>query len=390
MIPDDLLVEQFNETYNAHPEYLATAPGRVNLIGEHTDYNGGFVLPVAIDRGIGIAARVRGDDALNLFSPVFNEFVSFSLSSRIHPPKVRGWYSYFLAVVDRFHESGTVVPGMDVFITGDVPLGAGLSSSAAFEVCTATLIDSVCKTRLSKRDIALLSQKAEHSEFVGVRCGIMDQFISALGKRDSALLIDCHTLEYSHVPFDSQKAAILIVNSMKKRGLVDSEYNRRREECEKGFQTLCDLSGNEYPSIRHIPWDVFETFKEKLSKESCKRIRHNLSENRRVHDFVKALKQNDFEVAGDLLYESHASLKDDYEVSCEELDFIVQTARGIEGVFGCRMTGAGFGGCTVALVETGEVERVQKIMKKKYTDPFKVEPEIYITTPQNGASISFT
>ena len=384
---DQDIISAFTKRLGCRPELIAGAPGRVNLIGEHTDYNGGFVLPAAINRSIRIAARVRRDDSLNLYSETFNESVSFSISSRIRPPQTKGWYSYFAAVVDQFMNKGASVPGMDVYISGDVPLAAGLSSSAAFEVCAAVLLDHVCGTKLSRKDLALISQKAEHSEYVGVKCGIMDQFISAMGEKDHALFIDCFTLETRLVPFDSNMASIVIINSMKNRGLVDSEYNQRRSECEQGFLLLKELSGRDFPTIRHIPPEIFEEYKKKLPEKSRMRLAHNLSENQRVLDFVKALKFADFAKAGTLLYESHDSLKTDYKVSCDELDRIVNIASRCEGVYGCRMTGAGFGGCAVALVLPAATEEFSKRMIREYAQAFHLVPEIYFTPPASGASL---
>jgi galactokinase len=385
MISDEHVSKGFKSYFKSDPQWISTAPGRVNLIGEHTDYNGGFVLPAAINREMKIAARLRRDDVLNLFSEFFNESVSFSVSTRITPPKTRGWYSYFAAVADQFMKKAVAIPGMDVYICGDVPLGVGLSSSAAFEVCAATLLNHVCNAGFSPKEIALLSQAAEHSEYVGVRCGIMDQFIAALGKRDHALLIDCHNLEDKPVPFNSQSAVIMIVNSMKRRGLVDSEYNQRRGEAEEGFRLIRELSGVDYPSIRHISGDIWERYRAKLSERSRKRIDHNLSENRRVLDFVKALERDDFGFAGELLYESHESLRTDYEVSCPQLDRIVEIAKEAKGVFGCRMTGAGFGGCAIALVKPDCIDGIKDLMIREYTLSYGIKPDIYVTSPESGA-----
>ncbi|MBN1902152.1 galactokinase [Candidatus Sumerlaeota bacterium] len=387
MISDEHVVQGFKSRFQSSPQWISQAPGRVNLIGEHTDYNGGFVLPCAINRNVKIAARLRRDDSLNLFSESYNESVSFSLSSRIPLPKIKGWYSYFIAVADQFMSKKIAVPGMDAYICGDVPHGAGLSSSAAFEVCVATLLNHVCHSGFSPKEIALLSQRAENSEYVGVRCGIMDQFISALGEKDHALLIDCHALEEKAVPFNSRKAAILIIDSMKKRGLVDSEYNQRRKEAEEGFRLIRQLSGMDYPSIRHIPMDLWKQYRGKLSEKSRKRIEHNLTENQRALDFVKALEREDFQKAGKLLYASHKSLKNDYEVSCPELDTIVDIAGRREGVFGCRMTGAGFGGCAVSLAQPSQLKEITESLSREYESACGKKPEIYITTAESGATI---
>jgi len=388
MITSESIQKRFEQRFSCNAKWISSAPGRVNLIGEHTDYNGGFVLPAAIDRGIKIAARLRRDDFLNLYSETFNESVSFSVSTRIPPPKTKGWYSYFAAVADQFMKKDKSVPGMDVYICGDIPLGAGLSSSAAFEVCVATLLDAVLCTNLSKQEIAVLSREAEHSEYVGVQCGIMDQFIAAMGKKDHALQIDCYSLDYKIVPFDSEKAAIVLCNSMKKRGLVDSAYNQRRSECNQGLKIINELGDKTYPTLRHVPYPVFEKYKARLPENVQKRVLHNLTENRRVLEFVEALEANDFAEAGALLFESHESLEEDYEVSCKELDRIVEISAACKGVFGSRMTGAGFGGCAVSLVKPNHVEEFKNSLSETYNREFNVLPEIYVASPQNGAEIS--
>ena len=297
------------------------------------------------------------------------------------------WANYFIAVVDQFQKRGVAIQGMNVVLNGDVPLGAGLSSSAAYEVCVAVMLDTICSTKIEKPQIALLSQAAEHSPFVGVRCGIMDQFISALGQADHALLIDCHSLEYQLIPFDSSRASIVIINSMKRRGLMDSEYNTRRSECEQGLALIRELSGEAYETIRHIPMEVFEKYQDKLSDGMRARLRHNLTENARVHALAEALTVNDWNAAGKALYASHASLRDDFGVSCKELDTIVEIAQTIDGVYGCRMTGAGFGGCAVALVNPDTVAQFEKTMTQEYFLRTGMECVIYTSTPCAGAGM---
>jgi len=386
MISNEYVIISFNRIFSLHPELISSAPGRVNLIGEHTDYNGGFVLPAAINREIRIAARTRHDRILRLYSESFAEMFETSLATGIIPSGKKGWQDYFLAVVDGFTKRRVDVPGMDIYICGDIPQGAGLSSSAAYEVCATILLNAVCNAGLSPCEIAILAQAAEHSPFVGVRCGIMDQLISVMAQADHALLIDCHTLETMPVPFDSSRAKIVLINSMKRRGLVDSEYNRRRAECEDGLRLMRKLSGKEFPTIRHIPADVFERFQGSLPENYRRRIRHNLTENERVHHFSKCLSGGDLETAGRLLYASHESLRTDFEVSCAELDCIVQIASRCEGVYGCRMTGAGFGGCAVALVEPTHVEDFLRVMSAEYEKSFSILPEIHVTSPSAGAT----
>ena len=387
MIQDTSIADRFQEAYGCAPQYIVRAPGRINLIGEHTDYNGGYVLPAALDNEIKMGARLTGGRHLQLFSANYNAQQSFDTHALQDVPSAKGWPNYFLAVADQFRRRGTELPGMQVLIQGDVPLGSGLSSSAAYEVCAATLFNEVCRAGLTLKDIALLAQAAEHSSYVGVRCGIMDQFASALGAAGHALLIDCWTLDYRLVPADTSDVAIVIINSMKRRGLVDSEYNQRRKECEDGLALVRQFAGVEYPSIRHIPMDVFEAYGDRLPEGSRKRLRHNLTENQRVLDFVDSMQRADWATAGRLLYESHASLRDDFEVSCAELDEIVSIAGRCDGVHGCRMTGAGFGGCAVALVRRPDVEAFVETMCARYEERFDKKPVVYVTEAAAGASV---
>lgn len=241
MITTESLARQFSEVYQEQCTLLARAPGRINLIGEHTDYNGGFVLPAAIEYEIRMAARLTDSTTIRLHSVNYHDDYQFGTSGDLPRPEKTEWYSYFLAVVHQFQQRGIAVPGMDIAINGDVPLGAGLSSSAAFEVCAATLINHVTSAGLDRKEIALLSQAAEHSDFVGVRCGIMDQFASALGEKSSALFIDCHSLDFETLPFDPTGALIVIINSNKQRDLRTSEFNARRQECEEGLRLLTEL-----------------------------------------------------------------------------------------------------------------------------------------------------
>ena len=388
MISTEKLTEKFQSLYNSQPQFVFRAPGRVNLIGEHTDYNGGFVFPAAINCEIKMAMSPRNDSLIHLYSMNFNQKFTIDANAKlVCAEKPYTWANYFIAVVDQFQKRGVAIPGMNVVLNGDVPLGAGLSSSAAYEVCVAVMLDTICNTKIAKPQIALLSQAAEHSPFVGVRCGIMDQFISALGQADHALLIDCHSLDYQLIPFDSARASIVIINSMKRRGLMDSEYNTRRSECEQGLALIRRLSGEPYETIRHIPMKIFEKYQDKLSDGMRARVRHNLTENARVHALAEALKANDWTAAGKALYTSHASLRDDFGVSCAELDAIVEIAQTIDGVYGCRMTGAGFGGCAVALVNPDAVAQFEKTMTQEYFLRTGLECAIYNSTPCNGAGM---
>ncbi|MFH0794373.1 MAG: galactokinase, partial [bacterium] len=329
-------------------------------------------------------AAARDDATIHLCSEDFNEQFTIDLSRNLEPPPDMSWPNYFLGVLDQFGRKGMPFSGMEVLIKGDVPIGAGLSSSSAFEVCAATLVNESYGGILPRKEIALLAQRAENGPFVGVACGIMDQFAAVFAEADKALLIDCHSLDYETVDLDCG-AAIVIVDSMKRRDLLDSQYNRRREECEEGLERIRALTGKKFATIRHIPDEVFEKHQEKLPENIRRRLRHILRENARVHQFVGALERGYFRSAGNLLCESHRSLRDDFQVSCAELDCIVEAACGCDGVLGCRMTGAGFGGCAVALVNPQRVEEFKQTVKSKFFQEFGVEPRIYVTRACAGA-----
>lgn len=379
---------EFKKQYGSDPVIVASAPGRVNMIGEHTDYNGGFVLPTAINREMVMAASPNNSQVLRLYAGNMKSRFEIELDA-INPEVNRpNWVSYFLAVVDEFRQLGGKAPvGLDVYLLGDIPLGAGLSSSAAYEVCAGVMWNHFLESGLSLKDIALLAQRAEHSPYVGVQCGIMDQFVSALSQEKHLIRIDCHSLEYEPVPMKGDGACIVIINSMKRRGLVDSEYNQRRNECDEGLKLIQELSGKHFETLRHIPMDVFHQYEEQLPELVCKRVRHNLTENERVLEFSQAVATSDWNQAGELLYASHESLRDDFQVSCDELDLIVEIARKREGVYGCRMTGAGFGGCVVALVHPEQVNSFTNALMASYTRNTGKKPEIYVTTACQGAHL---
>ena len=387
MIDNKQLAAAFTRVFGGGPTLIARAPGRVNLIGEHTDYNGGFVMPCAINRDIRMAARRRTDQRLVLHSVNYSASHEADAARPLRVPKRRGWYSYFLATAAQFQQRGFDLPGLDVAIDGDVPLGSGLSSSAAFEVCAAVLFNELLGSGMPAAELALLAQAAEHSPFVGVRCGIMDQFASALGRADEAILLDCHTHEVSGVPLAPDAFEIVIIDTMKRRGLVDSAYNERRASCEEGLAELRRLAREEYPSLRHVPADAFEALAPALPENVRRRVRHNIGENARVLRFAECARAGDWATAGRLLVESHASLRDDFEVSCAELDAVVEIAGAAEDVLGCRMTGAGFGGCAVAMVAPGAVDAFTARMKREYPARCGMEPVLYVTRAEPGADI---
>ena len=405
------ITQKFEDIFGGPPTFIASAPGRVNLIGEHTDYNDGYVFPVAIDKYINIAARQRADQNVVLHALDVNE----SLVGRLEDWKIGApsflpsalplqWSRYIIGVASLLQASGRKVAGIDAVITGDVPIGAGLSSSAALSVA-ATLAfltagseaveDGFPVPEDHKKKLAALCQRVEH-EFVNVKCGIMDQTISLLGREHHALFLDCRSLEYEHVPLNLGKHAIAICNTKVKRELAASEYNKRRAECERGVDILRRwLPG--ISSLRDIALTDFKKHEEELPALTQKRCRYVIEENARVLEAVSVLKRRSQSVSeetdeslirfGSLMNASHNGLRDDYEVSCKELDLLTDIARSITGVIGSRMTGAGFGGCTVSIVHQDALEIFQTRVTTEYHQQTGIEPEIYLCNVSDGAQV---
>jgi len=355
----------FKKKYGNAKLRFFRAPGRVNLIGEHTDYNGGFVLPAAIDREFIAAAAPSADNAVRAYSLNTKTETSFHLGDI---KRVEGdWGNYLRGVAKYLQETGLRLKGFSGVLSSTVPVASGLSSSAALEVLTATIFEKLGRLKLDPVECVKLCQKAEN-EFVGVKCGIMDQFISKLGKKDHALFIDCRSLEYRHVPL-SRDAKIVIVNTGVKRALAGSKYNERRAECEQAVSIFS--KHRKGALLRDYTLADFQNWQGELPENVRKRARHVISENARVLDAVDALKSGNLESFGHMMYESHDSLKNDYEVSCAEL--------------GARMTGAGFGGCAVVLAQPEGVEKFVPKMEEGYKKAFGQKPEIYVCTAEDGA-----
>ncbi|MFH1008590.1 MAG: galactokinase [Candidatus Latescibacterota bacterium] len=353
----------FSKRFGGEPDIVGRAPGRVNLIGEHTDYNDGFVFPIAIDRDIRIAARRRSDGNVHLHSVNYRADTTFPVDSLNKDPN-HPWADFPKGVMAELGKAGHTLCGWEAVITGNVPLGAGLSSSAAFEVAAAYVLCSLNEIPFDAIEMALLCQRAEN-QFVGVQCGIMDQFISALGKKDHALLLDCRDLSYRHVPIDSRRVSVVICNSGVHRGLVDSQYNTRRSQCEQGVELLSRaLPG--IRALRDVSLAEFDAHQALVPEIVRKRCRHIVAENQRVLDAVYALENGDVGTFGRLMDASHVSLRDDYQVSIRELDLLVDLAHNSEGVLGARLTGAGFGGCTVNLVACDRIETFVRSITEAY------------------------
>jgi len=374
---------KFGTVYGGQPEFIVRAPGRVNLIGEHTDYNDGFVFPAAIDRDVLIAGSARSDRQIRAHALNFNQTSTFPVDNvKLASEGREKWSNYLRAMAWVFQQEGLGTQGMNCVTLGNVPLGAGLSSSAALLVASGLALSSVGCLEIEPVRLALLAQRAER-EFVGVNVGIMDQYISALGKKGHALLIDTRSLTYDAVPLPAD-VSIVIADTNKKRGLVDSEYNTRRSECERAVEILQQFLPD-IKALRDVSSAEFDRFKEKLPEITQKRARHVITEDERTIEGVAALKSGDTKRFGELMNQSHESLRVDYEVSCMELDALVVAARSIDGVLGARMTGAGFGGCTVSLVKSESVESFQQQVPKIYQDATGLNTTVYVTTASQGA-----
>ena len=362
-----------------------SAPGRVNLIGEHTDYNEGFVLPVAIDKKIVMLGQLREDRLVQVFDLVYKTKITFSLDS-LSPSKKESWANYLMGVMDEIQKAGYPLQGVNLVFTSNIPQRAGLSSSAALEVVTALTMAKLNSLEIKPLEMAHLCRRAENN-FVGVACGIMDQYVSCLGQKNYALFIDCRSNDYELIPLKDPNYQIIICNSKVQRGLVDSEYNKRKEECKIATEFFKHKLNREIRALRDIAIDEYEKYQAQLPEIIARRARHVISENYRVQVGVQALREGNFSAFGQLMIESHRSLKNDYEVSCAELDLLVDLALKQEGVLGARMTGAGFGGCTVNLLKRDYVDVFMEKIKKEYKKITGINPDVYLTAPSGGAKV---
>ena len=353
---------------------IIMAPGRVNLIGEYTDFNEGFVFPMTVDRGVYVGIRARKDQRVRVASSGFGELIDYRLDD-FEKPEPGHWSCYVLGVVEELRLLGLVSHGFDAVIDGNLNLGAGLSSSAALETAMALALQSVFGFEMSRIDIATLCQRVEH-RYANVMCGIMDQFASGLGRSNHALLLDCRTLSHVNIPTNLDKYRIVIISSEVKRELASSAYNERREECEEGV-ALFRQHDPTIVSLRDVTPDLFDAYGDQLSEVVFRRCRHVITENARVLDASAALAADELVQFGRLMTASHNSLRDDFEVSCDELDCLVDIANGTEGVLGSRMTGAGFGGCTVTLIHMDAIETLRTNLLP-YTDRFGLNPEMFV------------
>lgn len=376
------VISKFREVYGHKGDVsVFFSPGRVNLIGEHIDYNGGHVFPMALDLGTYIAVRTRPDKKVNFCSYNFDMKKTISLD-KIEKQPDDDWIKYPKGVLAELKKEKVAIKGMDVYVYGDLPNGSGLSSSASLEVGTGFAFTRLAGKKIDLVKLALLGQRAEN-EFVGVKCGIMDQFACANGKEGHAILLNTNTMKFAHVPLNLASHHIVIVNSNKKRGLVDSQYNARRAECERALEKLREKKKG-LKALAELTVGDLGLVKKLLNGNEEKRARFVIEENDRVLTSVNALKKKDIKKFGECMNKSHDGLRDLYEVSCRELDILVELSRSVAGVLGARMTGAGFGGCIVALVPKDRVEQYIEYVYTNYKERTRLDADVYVVRPADG------
>ncbi len=361
---------------------MASAPGRVNLIGEHTDYNGGFVLPGAIDKRVDVAIAENQENKLNLFANQYKEKISLSLE-QIRP--MHGWVNYFLGMIHYLIPPGKKFTGLDVLVDGHVPLGAGMSSSAAVCSSFGFALNELFGLHQSRMELALAGQQTEH-HFAGVQCGIMDQFASLHGKAGHVMKLDCRNLTFEYIPFDFPDVSIVLMNTMVSHSLAGSEYNKRRQECEEGVSTL----QKKFPdilSLRDVELPQLNSSRNELSESVFRRCTFVVQENQRLLEGCRFLSKGDLPSFGKLLFKAHEGLSKDYEVSCIESDFMVESAKKYPGVMGARQMGGGFGGCTLNIVKNDSIADFVDQMQFVYQRQFGIKPDAYITKLDEGARL---
>ena len=375
------LIKEFVQRYGQEP-LLVAAPGRINFIGEHTDYNKGFVLPAAVDKRIYAAMAKNGTGMVNVFARQFSESISFDVNET--QPR-SGWINYLLGVTYYVQQTGTAIEGIDVLIDGDVPVGAGMSSSAALCSAYGFALNELFKLDYSRMELAVIGQKTEHN-FAGVKCGIMDQFASLHGKAGHAIKLDCRSLEYEYIPFNFPEYKIVLVNTMVSHSLAGTEYNLRRQQCEEGVELLKKY----YPdikSLRDVSYEQLTRHWKEFNATVYDRCTYIVNENQRLLAGCDALRHNDLPGFGEMMFASHKGLNKRYEVSCKELDFLVEKTKLINGVVGARMMGGGFGGCTINIVQENKIENFTEQIQQGYQQQFAKTPEVYVMQLEEGARI---
>jgi galactokinase len=362
---------------------VVRSPGRVNIIGEHTDYNEGFVLPAAIDKAAYVAIGRRSDTNIRLFAEELDETFETSLSALA--PSDKGWPNYVLGVADQFLKSGHQIGGFNLVLSADVPIGAGLSSSAAIECATGFALNELFQTAISRLELVKMAQRAEHL-FAGVRVGIMDMFASAFGKKDHVIKLDCRSLDYEYVPLKMEGIKIVLFNSNVEHSLASSEYNTRRQQCEAGV-ALIKKHHPEVNSLRDATMEMLHKYVEPVDTLIYKRCKYVVEEKERLLQGCEDLRHGDIRALGQKMYQTHEGLSKEYEVSCKELDFLVDQVRGNEAVLGARMMGGGFGGCTINLVREDAINNLVQNVTAAYSQQMKRELLTYIAQIEDGTLV---
>ncbi len=372
----------FLEKFAVQP-VIFKSPGRINILGEHTDYNEGFVLPAAIDKNIYVAISKRTDNQVHLFAGDFNE--SFTTDTGDIKPAPIQWPNYILGVIDQLQKNGHDIKGFNLAIDGDIPIGAGLSSSAAVECAVIYALNEIFELRLSRMQMVPLAQKAEHV-FAGVNCGIMDQFASMFGKKNNAIKLDCRSLHYEYVPIKLDGYKIILFNTNVKHNLAASAYNERRQQCETGVSIIAQNRPT-ISSLRDVNMTMLKDYVEAVDPLVYKRCKYVVQENERLLGACEDLKKGNIKTLGEKMYQTHTGLRYDYEVSCKELDFLVDYVKAIPDVAGARMVGGGFGGCTINLVKVESVEKLIEDISIAYQEAMKLPLTAYLVSVENGTEV---
>lgn len=382
MIDINILKGCYAEQFGNEEPRIFSAPGRINIIGEHTDYNGGFVLPASVDKAISVAILPNGTDTVNLCAiDLGKAAVSFKVG--VMPADNRQWHKYVFGVIEEMRQRGAIVGGFNAVFGGDVPLGAGMSSSAALESCFGVALNTIFNLGFTREELAKIGQMTEH-HYVGVKCGIMDQFASLSGEAGKVVRLDCRSLEYTLVPFNPKGCRLVLIDTMVKHSLASSEYNVRREQCEAGVAVIAKYRPG-VELLRDVTIEELDAHRDEMDPVVYRRCAFVINENKRLMAACAAMEKDDFEEVGRQIYAAHEGLSKEYGVSCEELDFIVGVAHTHVGVLGARMMGGGFGGCVIALVREGDCEEYIADVRKRYLDKFGKDPRVIEVVISNGA-----
>ncbi len=379
------VLERYEKEFGGKP-VIVRSPGRVNIIGEHTDYNEGFVLPAAIDRAAYVAVGPRQDDTISLYSEHFNESYEVKLGNL--KPTDKGWPNYVLGVADQMIKRGYALKGFNLVLDADVPIGAGLSSSAAVECATAYALNEIFDLDIEKLELVKIAQKAEHT-FAGVLCGIMDQFASVHGKKDHVIKLDCRSLEYEYVPLKLEGYKLLLLNTNVKHSLASTEYNTRRQQCEQGV-ALVKAHHPQVKSLRDVTPEMLEQYVAPADETIYRRCKYVVEENIRLLSGCEDLKNGHIEDLGQKMFATHKGLSKEYEVSCQELDYLVDYVKGNKDVLGARMMGGGFGGCTINIVKEEAIEGLVQKVSADYRQAMNLELTHYIAVIEDGTTLIYT